>query len=93
MLGRVKTTLDLPDDLLREIKLRAVHENRRIKDVAAEAIRRGLARSDAASDGARHRVELPLVACDRVRPDAEITPERAAAILLADEADAVAPAG
>lgn len=38
----MKTTLDLPDDLVQELKLRSVHERRRLKDVAAQAIRRGL---------------------------------------------------
>ena len=39
----MKTTLDLPSDLLREVELRAVHEGRKLKDVVAEIIRRGLA--------------------------------------------------
>ncbi len=38
----MKTTLDLPDDLVKELKLRSVHERRKLKDVAAQAIRRGL---------------------------------------------------
>ncbi len=38
----MKTTLDLPDDLVQELKLRSVHERRKLKDVAAQAIRRGL---------------------------------------------------
>jgi hypothetical protein len=38
----VKTTIDLPADLVREIKLRAVHEGRKLKDVAAELLKRGL---------------------------------------------------
>lgn len=38
----MKTTLDLPDDLVREIKLRAVREDRNVKDLAAELLRAGL---------------------------------------------------
>lgn len=38
----MKTTIDLPADLVREIKLRAVHEGRKLKDVAAELLKRGL---------------------------------------------------
>jgi plasmid stability protein len=38
----VKTTLDLPDDLVQALKLRSVHERRKLKDVAAAALRRGL---------------------------------------------------
>ena len=40
--GFMKTTFDLPDDLVQELKLRSVHERRKLKDVAAQAIRRGL---------------------------------------------------
>ena len=39
----MKTTLDLPSELVREIKLRAVHEGRKLKDLAAELLRTALA--------------------------------------------------
>ncbi len=39
----MKTTLDLPTDLVREMKLRAAHEGRNLKDVAADLLKRGLA--------------------------------------------------
>ena len=32
----MKTTLDLPGDLVREIKLRAVHEGSKLKDTVGE---------------------------------------------------------
>jgi plasmid stability protein len=38
----VKTTLDLPDDLMREMKIRAASQGRKLKDVLAETIRLGL---------------------------------------------------
>lgn len=38
----MKTTMELPDDLVQELKLRSVHERKKLKDVAAQAIRRGL---------------------------------------------------
>jgi hypothetical protein len=41
----VKTTLDLPDDLMREVKIRAVHEHKKLKDAIAELIRKGIAAS------------------------------------------------
>lgn len=83
----VKTTLELPDDLLREVKLRAVQEDRRMKDVVAEALRLYLDRRDAPT-GVRHRVPLPLVDCEPADAALEVTPERAAALLLAQEAGA-----
>lgn len=39
----VKTTLDLPDKLMREVKIRAVHQQKKLKDTVAELIARGLA--------------------------------------------------
>jgi hypothetical protein len=39
----VKTTLDLPDALMRAVKMRAVQENRGLKDTIAELLRPGLA--------------------------------------------------
>lgn len=38
----MKTTLELPDDLVREIKLRAVMQDRAFKDLVAELLRRSL---------------------------------------------------
>lgn len=38
----MKTTLDLPDELIREVKLRAVHQRRTVKDIVAEFLRQGL---------------------------------------------------
>ena len=39
----MKTTLDLPDELMRKVKIRAVHENKKLKDTIAELIRKGMA--------------------------------------------------
>jgi len=38
----MKTTLDLPDHLITEVKIRAAKEKRRMKDVIAEALEKGL---------------------------------------------------
>jgi hypothetical protein len=42
-LAFMKTTLDLPDELMREVKIRAVHEHKKLKDAIAEFIRKGMA--------------------------------------------------
>ena len=42
-MAKMKTTLDLPDDLMREVKIRAVHEHKKLKDAIAELIRKGMA--------------------------------------------------
>lgn len=39
----MKTTLELPDDLMRRVKLRAVHANRKLKDEIAQLLVAGLA--------------------------------------------------
>jgi len=39
----MKTTLELPDDLVREVKLRALHEGKELKDAVAALLWRGLA--------------------------------------------------
>jgi hypothetical protein len=43
--GCMKTTLDLPEDLMRAVKIRAVHEQKKLKDTIAELIRKGIAAS------------------------------------------------
>lgn len=83
----MKATLDLPDDLLKAMKLRAVHEGKKLKDVAAEAIRRGLSMPDASASGSlRQRVKLPIIQCRHAAaPGQELTPERVAELLENEE--------
>ena len=40
----MKTTLDLPDDLMKRVKIHAIHEQKKLKDAVAELLDRGLAR-------------------------------------------------
>lgn len=84
----MKTTLDLPDDLMRTVRIRALDEGRRLQDVVADCIRRGLDQGLEPSGGARPCVRLPLVACAHAAgPGEEMTPERVAAILLDQETE------
>jgi retron-type reverse transcriptase len=52
----MKTTLDLPDQLMREVKIRAVHEHKKLKDIIAELIRKGIA----ASKTRRQKIPKPV---------------------------------
>ena len=38
----MKTTLDLPDELIKRVKIRAIHEHKKLKDAVAELIERGM---------------------------------------------------
>jgi hypothetical protein len=42
-MGRMKTTLELPDALMRRVKLRAVHRNQKLKDAIAQLLELGMA--------------------------------------------------
>ncbi|MBO0699124.1 MAG: hypothetical protein J2P46_12075 [Zavarzinella sp.] len=88
----MKTTIELPDTLVREIKMRAVARGEKLKDTVAELLRKGLAAADAqpAAPAARVRRDrltgLPVVEClHAAAPGEEITPDRAADILLDQE--------
>jgi plasmid stability protein len=83
----MKTTLDLPDDLMRAIKIRAAREDRKLKDVVAELLRKGM-EDERPAPRARHRVKLPLINTKHpAKPEEELTPERVAEILLQQEVD------
>ena len=63
----MKTTLDLPDDLMREVKIRAVHEQKKLKDAIAEFIRRGMA----AGETRRAKVPKPVKLRGGFKPTTE----------------------
>jgi len=83
----MKTTLDLPEDVVRAVKIRAAEENKKLKDTVTDLLRRGLANEPGVPAAARRRVKLPLVECaHEARPGEEMSPERVADILLEEEA-------
>jgi hypothetical protein len=93
----MKTTLDLPDELVTQLKLRAVHERKKLKDLVAATLRAGLAASKRrpARPGKRggvtvrkdRKTGLPVVQCRRAAPRGqELTPDRVAGILTEQEA-------
>jgi hypothetical protein len=78
--SRMKATFDLPADLVRAVKLRAVHEGRKLKDVAADLLKRGLADQGAMkkSPPSKPRIEiqsngLPVVRCAADAPASRMT--------------------
>lgn len=88
----MKTTLDLPQQLVRAMKIRAARDGRKLKDVAADALRAGLTASSLSNGPNTARITrdrktgLPVIQCPH--PAAlgdEITPQRAASILADQE--------
>lgn len=92
----MKTTIEIPDAIVREVKLRALHEGRKLKDVVADLLRRGLdAPITHPSEGPSlafdrdERSGLPVVRCRHTvrRKQNLMTPDRVAEILLTQEAE------
>ena len=84
----MRTTVDIPDDLIRAVKARAAEEHRTFKDMVAALIRMGLAEPRSETSPIRHRVKLPLIRTSHpVKPGEELTPERIHEILLDEEVD------
>ena len=79
----MKTTLDLPPELVREMKMRAAREGRKLRDVATEIFRRGLGQTPATSVTTPRRVHLPLVPC-HASPN-EMSADQLADVLLKQE--------
>jgi hypothetical protein len=87
-----KTTVDLPDALIRAAKIRAVNEGRKLKDVLADLIRAGLEGGPRRAPDPRPQVRLPLVECRHAAaPEEEATPARVADILAEEEASRARP--
>ena len=86
----MKTTIDLPESLLKEVKLRALHEGRKLKDEGADLLRAGLtavnrphtARKRLTSSRVRTDpiTGLPVIVCDPNAPISKMTAEEILAI-------------
>lgn len=89
----MKTTVELPDALVKQIKFRAIRKGQKLKETVADLLRRGLAVESA--DDSRVAIVLtdpdtglPIIKCAHAAsPDREMTPERLADILMAQELD------
>lgn len=83
----MKTTLDLPDELVHAVEARAAEENRRPEQVITDLLERGLGQGHSRPGEIRRRLQLPLVECaHEARPGEEMTPDRVASLLLEEEA-------
>lgn len=89
----MKTTVDLPAELVKRLKLRAVRDGRKLKDAVADALRAGLAAQAADATPAPavvvrdKKTGLPVIQCRRAAPRGEeLTPDRVAELLSEQEA-------
>ncbi|HVX84650.1 MAG TPA: antitoxin [Phycisphaerae bacterium] len=89
----MKTTIDLPSELVKELKLRAIHEGKKLKDLAADLLRQGL-RSTTSRQTLRpprvikdKKTGLPVIVSRPAPPGLDATPERIAEVLLQQEVE------
>ncbi len=69
----MKTTLDLPDHLMRQVKQRALQQGRPIKELVADYIRQGLHGHDALPLTAKREVlEVDAEGLPLFRPDPQL---------------------
>jgi hypothetical protein len=51
----MKMTIDLPEALIKQVKLRALHEGKKLKDAVAEILKKGLAVASGGRNGKSSR--------------------------------------
>jgi hypothetical protein len=80
----MKTTLDLPDDLVHALKLRALQEGRKLKELVATLLASGLATPQTLrSQPVRGVLHFPLIPCGPDAPAKSMTVEQ---LLAAEQA-------
>lgn len=79
----MRTTLDLPDELMRSVKVLAAQTDRSLTETISDLLRAGLEAPDHTKSAPR--VELPLVRTGVVGEPQDFAPERIAQVLSDDE--------
>ena len=80
----MKTTLDIPEELVREMKIRAAKEGRKLREIATEVIRAGLSTEKSVTPETEpHKVKLPMLTGGKAIR--QFTPEEIDEILLQQE--------
>jgi hypothetical protein len=94
----MKTTVDLPADLVKALKLHALDQRRKLGESVVHLLRLGSTLDEGIGRPSRepsnpalrksHRVQLPLVHCRHSpTPDQQATPEQLANLLIQQEVD------
>jgi hypothetical protein len=82
----MRTTLDLPDPLFRELKVRSALRGMLLKDFVAEILQTGLAQTAAAQAGARPRSPLPVIRKATGAPHPALSNREIDVLLVAEDA-------
>jgi hypothetical protein len=90
--GCMKTTLDLPDKLVKQVKLRALRDGKKLKETVAELLRKGLAVEEQELEPPvltrDKKTGFPVIQCKHPAPPGqELTPEQIAEILHEQEVE------
>lgn len=80
----MRTTVDLPDELMRKAKMRSAERGESLKEMFARVLEREI--NSQVSPGSRHRMQLPLIG-EAEQPQVDLSNEDIAGILDADDAD------
>jgi hypothetical protein len=88
----MKTTLDLPDKLVKQVKLRALRDGKKLKEMVADLLRKGLAVEEEKLEPAvvkRDKLTgLPVIVNGHPAPPGqELTPDRIRDILHDQEVE------
>jgi hypothetical protein len=90
----VKTTLDLPDALVYEVKRRAILGNRKLKDTVAELLLKGLASTAEPEEVLQTAIVerdettgLPIIRVAHAAKGGDLTPEQLSDLLLAEDVE------
>jgi hypothetical protein len=78
----MRTTVDLPEDLLAEAKERAAREGRSLSEVVGDAVRSSFSRTES---GNRPPTELPTFAGDGLQPGVDLDDSAALVELMESE--------
>jgi len=90
----MRTTIDLPDDLFREAKTRAVEQGTTLKNLMIQFVRSGLSAHPPDAVGAPLRRNPPPVAIPRIpgrSPSPALTNRQLYALLEAEEVPTASP--
>ncbi|HRH69327.1 MAG TPA: hypothetical protein PLB89_07465 [Flavobacteriales bacterium] len=82
----MKTTIELPDDLLRAMKVRAAKEGRSLKELLTAILRSAMKSSSATTVGKSGGGQLPVLRTSKAKAGREMTPERIAEVLWGEGA-------